>query len=252
MSKENQSAAEDAAETPVYSAPIFPKWFYFVALVMIIVAALMLATAGTRQHAKAIEAFNTAQIEVNYEYPNRLPQEYAVTIFKTPNKGYLEILGASKTDPQRAIKVYRELLDGNGTTAGKVLACHLALYLAQDGQLNTEDFQRLVKAVDASQHADVRGMAQSSLSQLIAVTDVNRKAEVETLPAMPANLTPGKTKWSAQTITTKWGPNDFYKQQIEYMQVVWSNPDACQAWWTQYTKPLTWNEHLLRFELPAK
>jgi hypothetical protein len=248
MSKENKPA-EDAVVAP-QPVPIFPKWFFFIAMVMVAGAALMLATAGARQHARAMDAFNKAQVDVSFDYANRLPYEYAVaTIKPESSRGYLEIVSASKTDPERALKVYREIMDGSGTPQGKVLACHMAMFLAQDGNLGADDFKRLVKALDPAQHADVRGMAQSSLSQLVAILDVNRKAELENLPAAPAGT---KGKWEARTLQIKWGPNDHFKEQIEFLQVVWSDPDACNAWWTQYTKPLTWNPKLNKFELPAK
>lgn len=248
MSKTGSVASETAA--PHVEAGGIPRWALLTGAVLLAAGAIALATREARARGSAVSALSEASVKVK-NAEDGLADNFAEVYLESHRRAYEELLGDCRTDPERALDVYRRLLT-DGARGGRILALRMAFFLARDGRLKERaDFERVPAELDHS-NADVRAVAQWTLGQLIALRDPARGPAFEQLPPPPD----AKTAWVVRTKEAKLTSahaadgKEAY-ETVKFLTVRWSAPGACKAWWVKFGSGAKWDEALQRWVLDA-
>ena len=256
--KREERASSESAAVPLDGSGRFQRWALGVGLAMLLIGAWLYATAPSRRKDAFIRALNTARVTVSGT-EDGFQEDYATPLLETNRSEYLELLGACSTEPRIALAVYREILTNEKSVKeGRVLACRLAYFLIHDGRLEeaerNEVLRLLTEQLDSSQNAEVRRVAQGTLSQfqvrdekvlplsqLIALRDVEKAKTYEKLPDPPADA---KDPWIVQT-------REALRHGTKVLVVRWSSAEACKAWWDRFGAKAVWDERLKLFVIGA-
>jgi hypothetical protein len=149
---ESSRAREEEGEEPLLSGR---AWLLFAALVALGVA--VLAIRAFARDNSALGVLNGKQVKVECPKAGWDPADTRIKI-EGDTRPYLDLLGECHQRPQ-TLDIFRRALT-EGTRNGRVLACHMAFYLAQDGLLKREDLGRIADLLEKGQDAEVRWVAQ--------------------------------------------------------------------------------------------
>jgi len=148
----------------------------------------------------------------------------------------LDVLGQCTREPEVAKEIFHKLIT-DGTTGGKIVACHMAFFLAQGGNLSREDLDGIAKCLDTSAEPTLRRKAQWALTRLVVSLDPSKRSVFIKLPEKPDVV---KSGWRVAT-------QDLKNYGVPYLRFMWSDPDACKAWWDTFGKSAAWNKEQARF-----
>ncbi|MCZ7643773.1 MAG: hypothetical protein M5U26_00580 [Planctomycetota bacterium] len=227
------AAPPAAPQTAPFKAPL---WALIVGVLFAVWAAVQFATREARERSGFVGALNDANVNVA-KIEDGLAKGFGETFLTTNQKPYRELLGCIETQPALAKAVFHEAL-ANGTRAGRILACRMAPYFAQANNLTREDLELVVKQLDDKDNHDVQTVAQWTLSRVLAVADLDKNAAT----AIQAKPEDPKAKWKAEAMEDEYFGRKFLELQ-------WSTPEACRAWWKERGGSAEWDEHFKRYRI---
>lgn len=247
MSKDKkQEKRPEALAESAGSHDALPRWAVVAGLLMIAGGAALYFAREPMRRSAAVEAFNKASVQVK-DIDDGLSGRFALVSIASNRREFLDVLGASATDPELARHVFGTVMK-QGTSEGRILCCQLAFYLARDGKQDAAALKEVLAAVAEQLAADrkpeLRAAAQWALGHLLAVKDPSKAGQFEKLPGQPKEV---KGAWQAKAEEDTFGDG---ANAVQTATLRWSTPDACLAWWqTHGNRAGSWDDKLKRFTL---
>jgi hypothetical protein len=214
-----------------------PRWAILSGLALLAAGGSLWAAREPLRRSFALSAINAAIVNVSPQ-DDGFKNDFAETTLESNQREYQDLLGHCHRQPELALEVFHRALEG-GSNSGRILACRMAYFLAQEGRLTPGDMGQIAGHLDPSRNSDLRRVAQWSLSQVLAISDPSKAAHYETLAA------PKDSKLKLQVKT-----EEQKRKEFKYLTIRWSNPDACKAWWDVFGPGVKWNPELKRFSVP--
>ena len=237
-------APHDPAET---KGPLLP-------LPLKILFALVLGVGilvGVSRHARTVSAMFDAMENCDasvLDEKNGLDDRYGVVKFNNKQGDIAQYLSLCDTDPALAREVFRAALDSRHKSS-QIIALYSSFFLAGSKQLEKEDWDRMVKALDPNnapdsnnkeKYADVRKAAQRALGDLIFITDTANVSTYQAIPAAAKESPDGSNR--IQTHEEK-----LQGSGKTGLNIRWSNADLAFVWLQEMASKGQWDNALQRF-----
>ena len=220
-----------------------PRWAIVAAVVMISVGVVLLATREARERLDAVAALNNADLKLvedqnGKEVASGFDESFGLITLNDHREEYERLLGYCESRPQLAHEVFFQVLE-KGTWQGRALACHMAYYLAQRDVLTEEDLQRMAVLLN-QEKIELRRVVQRELSHLLVLPGGEKASRYTKIEA------PAGAKESLEARTEKISLMDA-PPNTQWLGILWSSPDACNAWWKTFGPRAKWDGKFKRF-----
>jgi hypothetical protein len=221
----------------------FPRWAIVAAVVMVGVGVALLATREARERLDAVAALNNADLKLvedqnGKEVASGFDESFGLIALNDHREEYERLLGYCERRPQLAHEVFLQML-GKGTWQGRVLACHMAFYLAQKDALTEEDLRRMAELLD-QEKVELRRVVQRELGHLLVLPGGEKASRYTKIEAPAGAKEPLEAR--TEKISLMDAPPD-----TQWLGILWSSPEACKAWWKKYGPRAKWDGKLKRF-----
>jgi hypothetical protein len=219
------------------AGPLVPRWALVIAAAMVALGVVLLALRPVVERRAAIAMLNGAYITVN-EAGDGFDDRFGLVSLERDQRQYERLLSDCHLRPELAYAIFRDVLS-TGSSEGRILACTMAFYLAQDRDLGLADLDLVLKQLDGDK-ASLRHAAQRTLANLLVLRDADKAGTYEAFPAPPEAK--DRIEAKTQKIRLQDAPPG-----ATWLSVRWSNPAACKAWWQRFGKSAQWDRQLRRF-----
>lgn len=232
-------APHDPAES---KGPLLPLPLKILFVLVLAVGILVGVSRHSRTSSAMFEAIDNCDASVLDE-KNGLDDRYGVVKFNNKQGEIAQYLSLCDTDPSLAREVFRSGLDSHHKSA-QIMALYSSFFLAGSKQLEKEDWDRMVNALDPSKekNADVRKAAQRALGDLIFITETASSATYQAIPAAAKESPDGSNR--IQTHDEK-----LQGSGKTGLNIRWSNADLAFVWLQEMSAKGQWDNALQRFVL---
>jgi hypothetical protein len=259
MSKHTEhSPATDAVAVPhpPQQTALLPKPLYAAFLLAIVIGVAIFASRNARLISGTLADLNDAgattvkgykkennqdkEVDIN----NGLLDEYGSVSVKNNSETVGSFLSLCDINPPAALQIFRKSMD-DGNKSARLIALYSTFFLVPKCALDKEDLQRIIVRLDPDKEndADVRRVAQKTLSDLVLIKNVAGKTTYE---ALPPDIKSSSDEWPSNNVVVREEKTADGSQ----LRVRWSNPNTAFAWWKQHGEKGHWSPERNAWEIP--
>ncbi|MCY3022710.1 MAG: hypothetical protein NTW87_27335 [Planctomycetota bacterium] len=205
------------------------------------------ATRETRTETAVATAMRDCEAKALPE-TDGLSDAYGVVQFRYHQGDVTRLLTLCDTNPRLALRIFREAL-ASGSPSAKMVALHSAFFLAANGQLEADEFQRIVSHMNPEQEkdGDVCKVAQRAVSDLTVIED--SAAHSSRYEKLPEGLSPPVKDAGPHKVQTK--EDKLASSGKAVLLVRWSSTEVAYKWWSAMAGKGCWDKGLQRYVIPA-